>query len=180
MKILKFVPAFFLFLFSGKLVSAHCPLCTVGVVAAAGGATWLGVNSAAIGVFVGAFSISIAWWIGRLLVKKFNWQKKSALIITVLAILSFFTTVIPIMALIPDFFPVYISIGNNYGSLLNRTYLVNQLLFGSIIGAIITSITPFLSKLISKFRNDRLFPYQGVILTFILLIIAGVILQFVM
>ncbi len=173
MKMKKLFPLFFLPFFV-KSVNAHCPLCTVGAAAAAGGAAWLGVNNAVIGVFLGAFAVSMGWWVSKLIKKQYV-PYQMALII----LFSFATTIFPLLPLITGFYPLYISMMGDYGSLLNRTYLVNLFLFGSIIGGIIVSVTPWLSKKISDSRGKTL-PYQGIILTFALLIILGIFLQFLM
>ena len=39
-------------------VRAHCPLCTAGIMAVAGGATYFGVNKVVIALLVGAFGVS--------------------------------------------------------------------------------------------------------------------------
>ncbi len=158
-----------------KGVYAHCPLCTVGAAAAAGGAAYLGVNEVVVGLFTGAFAVSIGWWISRLIKKK-HVPFQRALII----LFSFLTTVLPLLAIEKGFYPFYISLFGEYGSLFNRTYLMNLFLIGSIFGGLIVTITPTLSSMISNARNGRMIPYQGAILTFTLLIISGVIIQLLM
>lgn len=173
MKLKKFLPLFFLpFIIKG--VNAHCPLCTAGAAAAAGGAAWLGVNNAVIGIFMGAFAVSMGWWVSRLIKKQYV-PFQMALII----LFSFATTILPLLPLITGFYPLYISIGGEYGSLFNRTYLVNLFLAGSIIGGVIVCITPWLSKKISDMRGKAL-PYQGITLTFTLLAFAGILVQILM
>ncbi len=170
-KLLALFPSLFLI----KSVYAHCPLCTLGAAAAAGGAAWFGVSKAVIGVFIGAFAVSIGWWIARLIKKQFIPFQKWVIIL-----FSFATTVLPLLTIMNDIHPVYISIAGGYGSLLNRTYLLNDFLVSSIIGGIVVSLTPWLSDKITKFRNGKMLPYQGIILTFILLIIIGIIIQLVL
>lgn len=162
---------FFVFPVLFKSVQAHCPLCTVGAAAAAGGALWLGVNLIVVALFIGAFAVSTGWWISRL-IKKQCWKyQKTALIIA-----SFLLTIIPLMPLFPGITPFYLSWGGEYGSLFNRTYLLNTFLIGSILGGAIVSSTPFLSQKITKVRG-KMVPFQGVILTLFLLMIAGIGLQ---
>ena len=50
-------------------------------------------------------------------------------------------------------------------------------LIGSIIGGIILLISPFISKLISNLRNGETIPFQGIAITFLLLILLGAVLQ---
>ena len=171
-KLLLLIP--FLSIFFVKNVEAHCPLCTIGAGAVAGGAVYLGVNQAAIGVFIGAFAVSMGWWVSRLIKKQFIPFQKWALII-----LSFVLTIFPILIIMSDIQPLYISIMGGYGTLLNRTYLLNLFLIGSVIGGITLSLTPWLSSKITKLRKGKMVPYQGIILTFLPLIIIGVIMQLV-
>lgn len=153
-----------------QLARAHCPLCTIGAAAAAGGAAYLGVNSMVIGLFIGAFAISIGWWVANLIKKQFFRFQKIAIII-----FSFITTVIPIMPLLSDYHGLYIPWIGQYGS----TFAVDFFLIGALIGGIIMSITPWLSKKITVWRNGKIIPYQGIILTLLLLIIIGGIIQLV-
>lgn len=171
MKIKKFLPLSFLPFFV-KSVNAHCPLCTAGAAAAAGGAAWLGVNNAVIGIFIGAFAISTGWWISNIIKKNYVPFQRQVIIAV-----SFATTIPPLMPLIKGVYPVLISIAGDYGSLLNRTYIINAFLMGSLIGGLIVSITPWLSKKITAARKGSTLPYQGITLTFILLVITGVFFQ---
>ncbi len=155
------------------LVRAHCPLCTVGAGAAAAGAMYLGVSTIVIGLFIGAFAISTGYWISKLIKKQYFPYQNIALILA-----SFLLTIIPIMPLIPGFTPWYISWFGEYGSIFNRTYLLNNFVVGSIIGASIVSLTPSISKKISDYRNTTI-AFQGVILTLLSLIITGVIIHLV-
>jgi len=171
MSIKKFLPLLALPL-TAKMVYAHCPLCTAGAAAAAGGAMWLGVNNAAIGVFIGAFAVSMGWWLSKFIKRQYVPLQRSIIIL-----LSFITTILPLLPLLADKQGFYLSLIGDYGSLLNRTYLIDLFLVGIIIGGFIVSIAPWLSKKIAELRNGRAMPYQGIILTFALLIIAGVAVQ---
>ena len=154
---------------------AHCPLCTAGAAIAAGGAMWLGVNATVIGLFVGAFAVSLGWWISRIIKKQYVPYQKWIIII-----ISFVTTVLPLLPIMTPLYPLYISIAGDYGSLLNRTYAVNLFLAGSVVGAGIVSLTPWLSAKLTKIRKGKQLPFQGIALTFVLLIIIGIIIQLVM
>lgn len=159
-------------LLSVPAVEAHCPLCTIGAAAAAGGAAYLGVHGIVIGLFMGAFAVSIGWWVSGLIKKQYFKYQKQAIIL-----LSFLTTVFPMLAILSDVQPFLVSMSGSYGSLLNRTYLIDLFILGSLIGGFIVSITPMLSKKLSGLREGKMMPYQGIILTFGLLIIIGVVLQ---
>ena len=155
-------------------VQAHCPLCTMGAAAAAGGAAWLGVSKTVIGLFVGAFAVSTGWWVSRIIKKRYIPFQRAALIL-----FSFITTIWPMMSLMDGFYPLYISLIGSYGSLLNRTYLINLFLVGSLVGGIIVSSTPWMSSKITELRKGKMMPFQGILLTLMLLVVAGVAIQFI-
>jgi len=147
---------------------AHCPLCTAGAGLAAIGASWLGIGTAPVGVFVGAFSIALGLWIARALPKRYvSYQR------TVLVALSFVTTVFPLIPILREYIPIYISVAGGYGTLLNRTYLIPAILAGAIVGGGLTLAAPHVSRWLTSVRNGRAFPYQGVAITFTLLFVAG-------
>jgi len=117
MKLRKILVSFpVLFALMAENVMAHCPLCTIGAAAAAGGASLLGVKNIVIGIFIGAFAASIGLWVSRVIKKKYV-PFQDALIV----LFSFVATVIPMMPIITGFYPLYISLAGEYGSLLNRT-----------------------------------------------------------
>ncbi|MBI2558696.1 hypothetical protein HYW20_05210 [Candidatus Woesearchaeota archaeon] len=151
---------------------AHCPLCTVGAAFVAGGAAVLGVHRMVIGVFIGAFAVSTGLWFSRILKKKFVPLQKS-----IITIASYLLTIIPMRMILKDEHPLFISLYGDYGSLFNRTYLVDYFVVGSIIGSVVVAIAPYLSDKITSIRKGRHIPYQGIALTFLLLIITGIILQ---
>lgn len=160
-------------LIASSTVYAHCPLCTAGAAAAAGGAAWLGVSHSVIGVFIGAFAISTGWWVSRMIKKQIvpfqHW---------ILLLVSFAMTIIPIQALFADSpYPILISWWGDYGTLFNRTYLLNLFLIGSLVGGFIVVIAPWLSEQMTALRNGKTFPYQGLTITFALLFLISVVLQ---
>ena len=163
--------AVFLFLLPQKAL-AHCPLCTAGAAVAAGGALWLGVKASVIGLFVGAFAVSLGWWIGKSIKKEYLPFQKQLLIA-----LSFALTVVPLVPILQPVSAFYLDIAGEYGSLLNRTYVINLFLVGSLIGAFIVCISPWISKKLTHLRNDKMLPFQGITLTFTLLLLISLFLQ---
>ncbi|MEX2368821.1 MAG: hypothetical protein WD552_00285 [Candidatus Paceibacterota bacterium] len=154
-----------------KAVLAHCPLCT----AAAGGlailAASLGVSSVIVGILIGAFALALSLWLAGLVKKTyFRFQK------SVLTIVIFLVTVLPIMPLVQDFSPLYVALFGEYGTWLHTTYTINLYLFGVAIGAVIVASAPYLSRLVTRLRGKQL-PYQGLIITLTLLVVASVIVQ---
>ncbi len=166
--------AFFplLFLLSLPAALAHCPLCTVGAAAAAGGAAWLGVSSVVIGLFIGAFAVSMGWWFGRLIKKKVVPFQTPLLIVA-----SFLLTILPMLPLLPQFRPLYVSLVGDEGSPLNRLYLLNLFVAGSLLGGLVVSLAPWMSRTVTRLRAGRMIPFQGTLLTLSLLVVLGVILQ---
>lgn len=149
-------------------VSAHCPLCTLGAAAAAGGAAYLGVSSPVIGLFIGAFAVSIGIWIAKLIKKRYIPFQQS-----ILVAISFITTVVPINAILSDTRPLFISWIGKYGT----TLAVDLFLIGSILGGLIVALAPAISSKITKIRNGKMIPYQGIMITFSILILIGIIIQ---
>lgn len=165
---LKLSILFAAFLLGTSSVFAHCPLCTLGAAAAAGGAAYLGVSNIVIGLFIGAFGVSIGWWISRLIKKQFVPFQKILIIV-----FSFATTILPLMSFLVDVHPLYLSWAGKYGS----TFAIDYFLLGSLLGALIVSITPWASNRITALRSGKHFPFQGIILTLSLLLVLGIVIQ---
>jgi hypothetical protein len=159
---------FFLLLPSSK---AHCPLCTAGAAVAAGGAVYLGVHLAVVSLFIGAFAVSMGWWISRLIKKQYIPYQKWVLIL-----LSFATTVLPILPFLSQNVPLYFPNMGPYG----RTFSLNLSIITSILGGLVVCTTPWMSKKISSLRKGKIFPFQGVMITLAILIVLGTILQVVL
>ena len=158
------------FLLATYRAKAHCPLCTAGIAAVAGGAAFIGVKSVVIGLFVGAFAVSTGLWIG-------NSKGLGQITKLFLALASYLLTVIPLSSVIHGVLPVYISLTGDYGSMLNRTYLFNSFLVGSVAGGLVTTATPWISRKITELRNGRRVPFQGFAITISLLIAVGLVMQ---
>jgi len=148
---------------------AHCPLCTAGAGAAAIGLAWLGVSQFPIGVFIGAFGIALGLWMARYFKKQYipfqSW---------VIAVASYALTVFPILPRMQDVMSWFVAWGGPYGSMFHRVYLINLYVVGSIIGALIMVVSPFLSAWVTKKRHGHMVPYQGIAITFVLLAIVSV------
>lgn len=173
----KFLSLFFsapFILLISKNVYAHCPLCTIGAAAVAGGAAYYGVSPLVIGVFIGGFAVSMGMWISRLIKKRYVPFQR-----TLIVLFSFFATILPIMAVMKEITPFYISLIGGYGTLLNRTYLINLFFLGSIPGGLIVSATPWISRKITYIRKGKIIPFQGTLLTILFLIIFGALLQLI-
>jgi len=161
-------------LLAGKTVHAHCPLCTAGIVAIAGGATYFGVSKVVIALLIGAFAVSTGLWAAKNIKKEyFSFQKQF------IVLLSFLLTIVPLLPFIYTVYPLPIFLTGEYGSVFNRTYLVNTSLFGSIFGAGIVLIAPSLSNKITEYHGKRI-AFQGIIITLMLLIFTSITIQVIM
>lgn len=166
------LPAVALFAVIPRLVAAHCPLCTAGAGALAVLASSLGVSSVIVGLLIGAFALALGLWLASLPIKEY-FPGQSALII----ILIFLSTVVPIMPLVRDYGPLYLALGGPYGSAFHKTYVIDLYAFGIVLGAVIMGLAPLLSRWFSR-RQGNTWPYQGLVITFSLLIIISLVIQF--
>lgn len=152
---------------------AHCPLCTIGAGVVAVAAAKIGISIPVIALFIGAFAGAMGAWIARILPWKIPHKE------TILALLSYITTAIPLQPLIGYQYtsiPVYIL--GEYGTILNKTYLVNLYITMSIIGTIIMFIMPHISKQFTTLtKREKPLPYQGIILTFGILTLLSIIIE---
>lgn len=160
--------------FLSSPVSAHCPLCVGGAGAAAGVAALLGVKYGAIGVFIGAFAAAMSLWIPRLLRKKYIPYQDKILFVT-----FYVTTILPLMPFLKDYTSIFVSISGDYGSPLNTTYLIDLFTVGVLIGTVIMFISPWLSRQLTRIRKGKMIRFQGMIITFLALLIAAIIMQVV-
>ncbi len=162
------LPVFLIFLVD--IVSAHCPLCTIGAGAAAAGAVWLGVSKVVVALFIGAFAMSMGMWFARVIEKrkKFIPFQSPLIIIGV-----FLLTILPLIPIVKAVGPLDMSFIGNYGTI----YVFNYSLGSSLLGGIITFISPKINKKIREKRNGKGIPFQGILLTFLLLAIAALIIQ---
>lgn len=153
-----------LLIFLIETVSAHCPLCTIGAGAAAGAAVWLGISKVVVGLLIGGFSMSMGLWMSRIIKKQYFKFQKPLIVIGV-----FLLTFLPLLPIFNAVGPLHFSFIGEYG----KTFAVNYSLFSGLFGGFVVFASPKLSRQITKKRNGKIIPFQGVLLTLILLIIAG-------
>lgn len=152
--------------------SAHCPLCTAGAGLIAVGAYWIGVKAITIGVALGAFATAMGLWFGRLIKRKFVPHQT-----LLIAALSWLLTLVPIQMLFSDYASWYINWFGDYGSLFNRTYAVNLFWIGALVGTAVVVTAPRISRQLTKLRDGRHFPGQGMAVNLILIILVSLIIQ---
>ncbi|OIO81426.1 hypothetical protein AUJ84_01130 [Candidatus Pacearchaeota archaeon CG1_02_32_132] len=151
-------------------VMAHCPLCTIGAGAVAVGAIWLGISKIIVALFIGAFAMSMGMWFSKIPKKRYIPFQKAIIIIVV-----FLSTIIPLMPIFSAIGPLYLPFIGSYGT----TYAVNYSLASTLLGGLITFTSPGLNKKIKQKTNKRL-PFQGLIVTFTLLLVSALIIQVIL
>lgn len=154
-----------------KVVTAHCPLCTAGAGALAVLAASLGVSATVVGILIGAFALALSLWLAGLVKKTYIRFQKS-----ILTLIIFLATVLPIMPLVQAYGPLYVNLFGEYGALTHNTYTINLYLLGVVIGALVIVAAPFASRLLTRWRGRQL-PYQGITITLSLLVLLSVITQ---
>jgi len=155
-------------IFLMDMVSAHCPLCTIGAGAAAGAAVWLGISKIAVMLFLGAFALSMGIWFSKIVKKQYIPFQK-----TIIALVIFLTTFIPLLPLFSVIGPLYIPFVGEYGT----TYAFNYSILSGLFGSIIVFFSPSISRKLTEIRGGKKISYQGVILTLVMLIIFGGMIQ---
>lgn len=170
--ILVLLSSVLLTIFTMPNVHAHCPLCTMAVGTAVISAKYYGLDSTIIGLLVGGFGVSTGLWVGLKIKRHFKFQ------LGLIVFLSFILTVIPLLYLEKDsiYFPLLL-IGQE-GSFLNKVYWINKMLFGSIIGGVVTLLSYLIHAQIKKVNGRVLFPFQGVVFNLASLVISGLGLYF--
>lgn len=153
-----FLGSIFAFLFSIPQVYAHCPICAIAVGNGVILARFWGLNDIIVGIWVGAFVVSMGLWVHKLLKKKYIPLQEF-----VFTILSFAATAIPFYfaGLIGN--PMYVKWG------------IDMLLLGMVVGTVLTVAGFEISKLVKAKRGKTLIPFQTIIFTVVLLAIASLI-----
>ena len=170
-KIILFLSGIFT-LFLTPRVMAHCPLCTIGAGAAAAGAVWLGVSKIVVALFIGTFAMSMGMWFSRVIGKRWSYIPFQNIFVS---IAIFALTVWPLIPIFKSIGPLYLPFIGEYG----KTYAFDYSLVSALMGGLIVFISPSLSKKITEIRNGKLIPFQGIVLTLLILIIVGGIVQLV-
>lgn len=147
---------------------AHCPLCTAGAGVVALGAARLGAGPMSIGIFLGAFAVALGLWVARYLKKQYLPRQR-----VLLAILSFATTIFPLQAVLADSASVYLPFWGEYG----KTFVINLFVVGAVAGGILTLLPPYLSKKLTLARSGEMYPFQGMVITLLLLVSAAAVIE---
>lgn len=144
-----------------------CPICSVGIVVSLGLSRWLKVDDSITGVWLGALLLALSLWTLDWIFRK---RTKKPLIF-----LPFITGAYWLFS----FAPLYVTgIINNTNCL---TFLgLNRLVFGSLLGIVLTGLAIFIDKLLRRQKQGKaLFLYQKVIIPLGILLIASFILNII-
>jgi hypothetical protein len=147
---------------------AHCPLCVGGVLVLTFFGYELGFKKIVLGFLAGALAVAFGEWMNRLIKRKF-FKGQEFLIIA----LTFISTYLPVKNYIFNYYSLYLP---NLG--INTPILIDKSLLSGIFGGLLVYIAPFISKFITQKRGKTIL-FQRIIVTLILLIIFGLILQFI-
>jgi hypothetical protein len=147
---------------------AHCPLCVGGVLVLTFLGYEIGVKRIVLGFLTGALAVAFAEWMNRLIKRKI-FKGQDFLIIA----LTFILTYLPVKNYIFNYYSLYFP---NLG--INTPILIDKSLLSGIFGGFLVYIAPFISRWISQKRGKTIL-FQRIIVTLILLIIFGLILQFI-
>lgn len=140
---------------------------------AAAGAAYLGVAKPVLGLFIGALGVSMGWWFAKKIPKEYIPYQKEAVIVA-----SFLLTIVPILPIIGQQQAFFIGLYGSYGSLLHNTYMYDMSFLTSIIGGVVVTLSPRISGKITEIRGKHI-DYQGILVTFITLIVLGLTVQFI-
>lgn len=155
------------------MLLAHCPLCAAGTGIVALGASYFGIDDAIVGIWVGAFSLSLGIVTAKAIKKKIIPLQDFFV-----AIIVYLLTVLPSAVFFKHYLPLYIHLFGPYGSALNTMYIVKRFYIGALLGALIIVVSPYLNNLIISLFKEKKIAFQKLILTFVLLFIISLIFHF--
>jgi hypothetical protein len=149
------------------LAFAYCPVCVIGSSVLVIAGYELGVKKIVMGLLIGGLAIVVGDWLNNLIKKKF-FKGQNLLVI----VLTFIISYLPVKNWIADYTYLTLNISN-----YQKFLLIDKSLLTGILGGILVFIAPYISKWITKKRGKPIL-LQRVIITLVLLIIFGLILQF--
>jgi len=160
---------FLLYLLSpSSSVFAYCPLCVGSVLILTFLGYELGVKKIVLGFLAGALTVAFAEWMNKIIKRKL-FKGQDFLIITLTFVLAYLS----VKSYIFNYYSLYFP---NLG--MSKPFLIDKSLLSGIFGGFLVYIAPFISKFITQKRGKTIL-FQRIIITLILLIIFGLILQFI-
>lgn len=129
-------------------IYAFCPVCTVAVAAGVGLSRYLKIDDIITGTWIGAFMISLVFWL-------FNWMKSKKItqnyIFGLSALAAYFITILPLY---------YAGI---IGHPKNTLFGIDRLLDGMVIGTILFMLAIWNYSILKKRnKNHAYFPFQKI------------------
>jgi hypothetical protein len=123
-----------------------------------------------IGIFLGAFAVALGLWVARFLKKQYLPRQKA-----LLAVFSFATTIFPLQAVLADNTSVYLPFWGEYG----KTLVINLFVVGAVVGGLLILSSPYLSRKLALARGGEMYPFQGMVITLLLLVSAAAVIGLV-
>lgn len=142
-----------------------CPICSVGVVVSLGLSRWLKVDDSITGLWTGALLLVLTYWTVVWIYKK---REKKPIIAYPITLIAYWLL---------TFLPLYAT-----GVISNTNCLkffgINRLVFGSILGIVLTLLALWLENTIRKPQGGKaLFHYQKIIIPLGILLITSFVLN---
>ncbi len=147
--------------YSLPAASAMCPLCTASAAIGLGVARYYGIDDIVIGIWLGALAVSTALWVNNIVKKRAGAKFKVLPIYEALLIAAVIAATI-----VPFYFAGFFS---GMPGMVDTIFGINRLVFGIIVGSLVTFIGAPMSNMVKRKRNS-VFPYQTIIITFLMLI----------
>lgn len=139
---LKFFPlSVALILLLPSATFAFCPVCLVATGLFTGIFRWLGVDDTIVGLWLGAFALSLSIFLNNVLFRKGKNVKFQLTLIAVAIYILLAATLYFTGAFIPD----------------NNIFGINKIIFGIIFGSLLLAISPPADRLIRKQNQGRMF-----------------------
>lgn len=151
-----------------SVASAHCPLCTAGAGILAVLAASMGVPATIIAVMLGGFAMALGLWFSRVVKKKyFRFQDQ------VVIWGAYLLTVVPLWPVLKEYKALYVPwLGiDKYAT----TIPVDVYILGVILGGLVLLVSPYLSGRVTKWAGKQIIPFQGVVITLVLLVLVPLI-----
>jgi hypothetical protein len=153
---LGFILSGFLWASSAKAI---CPLCVIAIGAGLGLSRWLGVDDVVSSIWIGALLVALIMWT-LIEMKKHNWR------------FYFDAIIIALAYYLLTFVPLYYA--GIVGHPLNKIFGIDKIVFGTSVGTIMFLLSYWLHSYLKKKNNGKsFFPYQKVVIPFVVLILTS-------
>jgi hypothetical protein len=164
-KLSKFLFFLIIGIFSANFAFAQpCPVCVVAIGAGLGLSRWLGIDDVVSSIWIGAFLVGLISWTLSYMKKK-GWSFRDDGIVITLAYILF------------TYIPLYYA--GIVGHPQNQIFGLDKIIFGSIVGVVVSFSGYLLHYYLKKTNNGKsFFPYQRVIVPVVTLLAASMIFYF--